>query len=143
MARAVSEGRKREFAAFGWPPDEVPDPGSRETFERSKLNWSEMAEGSHAAMLDWCRRLIALRRSSASLNNGEPGHVRVSFREKERWLVMDRDTMRVALNLGHAAVSIDGCRDYAIVLQSEDDICLESDTLQLPPSRLAVLSRQE
>jgi maltooligosyltrehalose trehalohydrolase len=143
MARAVSEGRKREFAAFGWPPDEVPDPGSRETFERSKLNWSEMAEGSHAAMLDWCRRLIALRRSSASLNNGEPGHVRVSFREKERWLVMDRDTMRVALNLGHAAVSIDGCRDYAIVLQSEDDICLESDTLRLPPSRLAVLSRQE
>jgi maltooligosyltrehalose trehalohydrolase len=141
MARAVSEGRKREFAAFGWPPDEVPDPESRETFERSKLNWSEMKEGSHAEMLDWCRRLIALRRGSASLNNGEPGHVKVSFSEKERWLVMDRGTMKVALNLGHTAVSIDGCGNCTMVLQSQDDICLESDTLQLPPSRFAVLSQ--
>jgi maltooligosyltrehalose trehalohydrolase len=142
MARAVSEGRKREFAAFGWAPDEVPDPESSETFERSKLNWSEIEEGPHAEMLDWCRRLIALRRGSASLNDGEPGLVKVAFSEKERWLMMDRGTMRVALNLGDAAVSLDGCRNYTMVLQSKDDICLESDTLQLPPSRLAVLSRQ-
>ncbi|HEU4634761.1 MAG TPA: malto-oligosyltrehalose trehalohydrolase [Edaphobacter sp.] len=142
MARAVSEGRKREFAAFGWPPDEVPDPESRETFERSKLNWSEMTDGRHAEMLDWCRRLIALRRSSTPLNNGELGHVKVSFSETERWLVMDRGTMRVAMNLGDAPASINGCQNYRMVLPSEDDICLEADTLQLPPSRLAVLSQE-
>jgi hypothetical protein len=56
--------------------------------------------------------------------------------------MMDRGTMRVVLNLGDAAVSLEGFRDYGMVLQSRDDICLESDTLQLPPSRLAVLSRQ-
>lgn len=142
MARAVSEGRKREFAAFGWAPDAVPDPESRETFERSKLNWSEMTEGRHAEMLDWCRRLIALRRGSTALNNGELGHVKVSFSETERWLVMDRGTMRVALNLGDRAVSIQDCQNYRMVLPSADDICLESDTLQLPPSRLAVLSQE-
>ena len=27
MARLVSEGRKKEFAAFGWDPDSIPDPG--------------------------------------------------------------------------------------------------------------------
>lgn len=142
MARAVSEGRKREFAAFGWTPDEVPDPESRETLERSKLNWSEMTEGRHAEMLDWCRRLIALRRRSTALNNGELGDVKVSFSETERWLVMDRGTMRVALNLGDGAVSIKDCQNYRMVLPSADDICLESDTLQLPPSRLAVLSQE-
>ena len=62
MARAVSEGRVREFAAFGWNPEEIPNPESRETFERSKLQWDEVGEGSHAEMLTWCRRLIALRR---------------------------------------------------------------------------------
>ena len=30
-----------EFAAFGWNPEEIPDPQAVETFERSKLNWSE------------------------------------------------------------------------------------------------------
>lgn len=142
MARAVSEGRKREFAAFGWPPDEVPDPESRETFERSKLNWAEMTEGRHAEMLDWCRRLIALRRSSTPLNDGELGHVKVSFSETERWLVMDRGTIRVAVNLGEAPAFIKECQNYRMVLPSADDIRLESDTLQLPPSRLAVLSQE-
>jgi maltooligosyltrehalose trehalohydrolase len=143
MARAVSEGRKREFAAFGWAPDEVPDPESRETFERSKLNWSEIGEGQHAEMLDWCRKLIALRRGSTTLNNGEPGHVKVSFSEDERWLVMDRESIRVALNLGKDFVALKKFQNYRMVLPSEDDIRLESDTLHLPPSRLAILSQDD
>jgi maltooligosyltrehalose trehalohydrolase len=38
MARAVSEGRRREFAAFGWAPESIPDPERPETFQRSKLD---------------------------------------------------------------------------------------------------------
>jgi len=30
MARAVSEGRKHEFEAFGWKPESIPDPENRE-----------------------------------------------------------------------------------------------------------------
>ena len=41
--RPCREGRKREFAAFGWNPEEIPDPESVETFERSKLKWDEIA----------------------------------------------------------------------------------------------------
>ena len=26
LARAVSEGRRKEFEAFGWAPDSIPDP---------------------------------------------------------------------------------------------------------------------
>ncbi len=37
LGRLVSEGRTKEFAAFGWDPKEIPDPQAGETFERSKL----------------------------------------------------------------------------------------------------------
>lgn len=63
VGRAVSEGRRREFAAFGWKPDEVPDPQSRATFERSKLRWDELDRPPHNEMLDFYRRLIRLRRT--------------------------------------------------------------------------------
>ena len=66
LAKAVSEGRIREFAAFGWSPDQVPDPVKRETFERSKLLWDEVHQGRHAEMLAWYKDLIHLRRSSPS-----------------------------------------------------------------------------
>ena len=42
LGRAVTDGRRREFAAFGWEPDDVPDPQDRATFDRSKLDWAEL-----------------------------------------------------------------------------------------------------
>src|SRR6185312_5066851 len=61
LARAVSAGRKREFAAFGWNPDEIPDPESPATFQRSKLNWVEHKKPQHTEMLAWYRELIRLQ----------------------------------------------------------------------------------
>jgi maltooligosyltrehalose trehalohydrolase len=140
MAKSVSEGRKREFAAFGWLPEEIPDPESRETFERSKLHWDEVHEGHHAEMLDWTKRLIALRRSSASLTDGEPGHIKVHFDEAKRWLIMDRDTMKIVCNLGDQAVDLDGCEGCQLILSSKDDIQLTGDKVYLPASRFAILA---
>ncbi|WP_035352188.1 malto-oligosyltrehalose trehalohydrolase [Edaphobacter aggregans] len=142
MARAVSEGRRREFAAFGWRPEEIPDPESRETFERSKLRWDEVKEGSRAEMLTWCRRLIALRRSSPSLNDGEPGQTRVRFDEEKRWLVMDRGRVRVLCNLGEAQVELAGEAGYRLVLGSSDQVRAEGKRVILPPAGFAVLSAE-
>ena len=50
-SRAVSEGRRHEFAAFGWKPEDVPDPTSPETFARSKLDWSEPEREPHRDLL--------------------------------------------------------------------------------------------
>ena len=58
MAKAVSEGRKREFAAFGFAEMMFPIRRTMETFERSKLKWNEVHEGKHAEMLEWTRALI-------------------------------------------------------------------------------------
>ena len=142
MARAVSEGRRREFAAFGWRSEEIPDPESRETFERSKLRWEEVKEGSHAEMLVWCRRLIALRRNSPSLNDGEPGQTRVRFDEAKRWLVMDRGRVKVLCNLGDAPVELEGEAGYRLVLRSNDGVLAEGERVVLPPAGFALLSAE-
>ncbi len=90
MAKSVSEGRRREFAAFGWDPASIPDPENPETFRRSKLNWEEIGDGRHAEMLEWYRKLIHLRRNSPSLNDGDLHNITVAFDEDDRWLTIDR-----------------------------------------------------
>ena len=70
LGRAVSEGRRREFAAFGWDPSQIPDPQSPATYEASKLDWSEPHRAPHAAMLAWHRQLIGLRRRCPDLSDG-------------------------------------------------------------------------
>ena len=58
----MTQGRRREFASFGWGADEVPDPQARSTVEASTLDWNEPRRPAHARMLAWYRDLIALRR---------------------------------------------------------------------------------
>lgn len=142
MARSVSEGRKREFAAFGWLPEEIPDPEKKETFDRSKLQWDEMDDGLHAEMLDWCKRLIASRRQLLALNGGDPSRTRVQFDEAGRWLSMERGNVRVVCNLGEASVKFEASEGSRLVLSSHADVHFEAKELWLPPDRFAVLSRK-
>lgn len=63
LARAISEGRRREFAKFSWA-GEVPDPQAASSFEASRLVREERSQGEHAALFAWHRELIALRKRS-------------------------------------------------------------------------------
>jgi maltooligosyltrehalose trehalohydrolase len=143
MAKAVSEGRRREFAAFGWNPEVIPDPEKHETFERSKLNWDEVHQGAHAEMLDWFTRLIHLRRSSPALNDGDSGHVKVSFDEEKRWLTMERGPVRVMCNLGDEVVEFENSTGLPLVLASHDDVRAENAKVVLPPDTFALLSGEK
>jgi maltooligosyltrehalose trehalohydrolase len=143
MARAVKDGRQGEFAAFGWRPEDIPDPEDVETFKRSKLNWDEVGEGEHAEMLDWYRRLIKLRRASPSLNDGEPGQTKVSFDEEKRWLVMERGAVTVMCNLGAAPVALDHPRRLPLLLASRGDVEVTGDKVGLPPGTLAIFSGEK
>jgi maltooligosyltrehalose trehalohydrolase len=142
MAKAVSEGRKREFAAFGFGAQEVPDPEARATFERSRLNWQEVEEGRHKEMLEWYRALIRLRRSSACLNDGDMGHTKVRCNEDERWLVMDRGGVQVLVNLGHEAAGFDVPEGFRVALVSREGIGVSGGRISLPANTLAVLSTE-
>ncbi|HEX4934423.1 MAG TPA: hypothetical protein VFV33_14640, partial [Gemmatimonadaceae bacterium] len=58
LARAVSEGREKEFIAAG--EKEVPDPQDARTFEASRL--SHRRDGAHGALRETYRALLAMRR---------------------------------------------------------------------------------
>ncbi|MGI8777444.1 MAG: malto-oligosyltrehalose trehalohydrolase [Acidimicrobiales bacterium] len=99
LGRAVSDGRRREFAAFGWELDDVPDPQDRETFRRSRLDWDEVGRSPHAEMLAWHRELIRLRREVPALADPDVGDVEVRFDEVAGWLVLERGPLSVVCNL--------------------------------------------
>lgn len=139
LGKLVSEGRRKEFAAFGWNPDEIPDPQSPATFQRTKLTWNERSRPPHAEMLDWYKRLIALRRSTPDLNDPDLGHVHVQCSEPERWLAMERGSVTVAFSLATQPVRIQLRPGSEIVLASSPGVQLADRTLTLPPDSVVVL----
>ena len=140
MAKMVSEGRKKEFSAFGYGESEVADPEDVETFKRSKLDWRESETGNHAEMHAWVRKLIWLRRHSQSLNDGDKGHVGVQSDEKKKWLVMDRGLVRVICNLGGEDASFEVPEGYELAACSMDGIKAAGGMVTMPPDGFAVLS---
>jgi maltooligosyltrehalose trehalohydrolase len=106
LGRAVSEGRRREFAAFGWKPEDVPDPQAEESFERSKLRWDELDDQPHADLLEWHRQLLRLRASTPELTDGRMDRVQTRYDENDRWLVVERGSITVAANFSDAPVRI-------------------------------------
>ena len=141
LAQAVREGRRREFAAFGWDPAAVPDPQDPETFRRSRLDWREVDREPHAGLLDWYRRLIRLRRASPALSDGRMAAVRVAFDEEAAWLVVERGPVTVAANLARAPrrIPIAAHRPNTLLLASESGVRLAPGAVELPPDAVAVL----
>jgi maltooligosyltrehalose trehalohydrolase len=133
LGRAVSAGRADEFASFTWQ-GEVPDPQAEETFRRSRLRWEELEQAPHAAMLDWYRRLVALRATPGLSTWPEVS-------SGEGWLVMDRGALVVGVNLGRRGVTaaIDG--PLAEVMSAGGATLHQPGSLDLPPESVAVLGR--
>jgi maltooligosyltrehalose trehalohydrolase len=90
LAEAVRTGRRAEFAAHGWGADQVPDPQAEATFHASKLDWSQPAVQPHRGLLDWHRRLIALRRTLPELADPAWATVCCDYDEHARWFVLYR-----------------------------------------------------
>ena len=142
LGRNVTQGRRREFAAFGWNPEDIPDPQAVETFECSKLNWSESDTEPHSGLLAWHRRLIQLRREIPALSDGCVEEVRVSFDETAKWLVVNRGPVVIACNLNQVTQRVPADIDPAsrLLLTSADKVQLSQDTVELPSDSVAILS---
>jgi maltooligosyltrehalose trehalohydrolase len=138
MRRLVAEGRKRDFAAFGFD-GHVPNPEDQKTFEDSKLRWEEVGEGKHAEMLAWVKALIKVRRCTVGLNDGSMHHLRVSTDDARRTLVMHRDEARVLVNLGSESSSFDLLKGEMLCLASRDDLTPDGKRIELPPMTLVLM----
>jgi maltooligosyltrehalose trehalohydrolase len=116
LGRLVSEGRAREFQSFRWG-GEIPDPQAAATFERSKLDWSELREPRHAQLLDWYRALIALRKSRAERAPGKP---KVRFDAKAEWLRFEYAGVLAVFNFADVPRGIPlPVGEWDVVLDSE------------------------
>jgi maltooligosyltrehalose trehalohydrolase len=141
LARAVSQGRIREFEDFGWRREDIPDPQRRETFEASRLDWAELEREPHASLLRWHRELIALRKRLPALGDGSLEAVRTCFSDEGRWLVVERGPVTIAANLGEApaCLTMASGRPRQVLLASEPSVRDEGGVLELPTETIAIL----
>lgn len=115
LARAVADGRRREFARFKRFADrrsraEIPDPNAKATFERAKLDWTSLSDDPHRAWLRRYRDLLRLRRDEIvprlkGMRGGSSGYRTHGDAGLEvRWTLGDGSTLCLLTNLSGEAV---------------------------------------
>jgi maltooligosyltrehalose trehalohydrolase len=146
LGAAVRDGRRREFSRHGWQSASVPDPQDPQTFARSRLDWSEIAAQPHRELLDWYRRLIALRHSDPDLHDPRLSQVRVEFDDAARRLIVSRGRIRVAVNLAETAQSVPlDAPVESVLLASDDTVTAEpghdanTPAMRLPAESVAIV----
>jgi maltooligosyltrehalose trehalohydrolase len=141
LGRLVAQGRRSEFASFGWTAGDVPDPQDPATFERSKLQWKELRRQPHTEVLDWYRALIHLRRGTPDLADGRLDLVRVQADDDAGTLVVQRGSITIVANLGDEEQKVELApeRGTTGLLISDSDVEVSSRGVTLPPNAVAVL----
>jgi maltooligosyltrehalose trehalohydrolase len=150
LGRLVSEGRRREFAAF---PDfsdperqlQIPDPQDPQTFLRSKLSWPEREQPEHARTLELYRAALQLRRTDPVLAHASRRALRAravdgaltvqrSLGSEQRVLVMNVTAAPLTLS---SLMERLGLHSPRTLLRSDKQ---DGDTL--PPSTTVVLAAE-
>jgi maltooligosyltrehalose trehalohydrolase len=162
LNQAVREGRKKEFAAFGWT--EVPDPLEAATFERSRVHLDATHDERQHALLAWHRRLIQLRKTLPPYTTAHVHHEVHSFEEQQaitihRWTEEgDATLVIIGLNTKPTRVLLDKpggtwilqaaswASDYGGTeeIPAPQTITLSStETISIPAYGAAVYARQK
>ena len=143
LADAVRRGRRAEFAAFGWRPEQIPDPQSEETFTSSKLDWTELERGANREIWAWYRDLIALRRRSPALLDGRLDRVAVAVDERAQTLVLRRGEAAVACNFSseQRELALEGAYETALSSDASRSR-FDGKVLQLAPESVMILVPQ-
>jgi malto-oligosyltrehalose trehalohydrolase len=145
LAAAVSSGRRSEFGRHGWVFADVPDPQDKETFLRSKLDWTQPVSEPYRSVLDWYRALIALRRSRPEFADPRLDRVRADYDEEARWLRIHRGGLLIVAAVGSAPARIPlpdsagGDGRPAVLLASDPRILVSTNSAELPAASFAVI----
>ncbi len=142
LAESVRQGRRKEFAAFDWPVDDIPDPQAMETYDRSKLQWEELLQEPHSEILIWHKKLISIRRNYPALSSGRMDLVMVSFDQERQWLIIQRESVTVAFNLKSQSQAVklpENIKAGKIVLASHQGLTFYRETISMPAHSVAIL----
>jgi maltooligosyltrehalose trehalohydrolase len=126
LGRLVAEGRSKEFSSFR-RQGAVPNPQEMQTFERSKLDWSELSRPPHAQLFEWYRRLIRLRKEKMTGPSGTGrGKAAVKFDARAGWLTFVHGGVLCVFNFAAAAQRVR-------LPSGEWDLALRSDMKEAEP----------
>jgi maltooligosyltrehalose trehalohydrolase len=139
VAARVRDGRRAEFADHGWPDAGIPDPQDPATYHRSVLDWAEAGKEEHADLLEWYRRLLALRRQQPGLASGALDRVRCRFDESAGWFTCRRDDVLVVVNLSdhRQQVPVDGA-PVDVLLASTPGFVFAEGTVEIDAESVAI-----
>ena len=91
LNKLVREGREKEFEDLNHgDADPAPFPDLENTFIRSKLNWSELANPAQREMLEYYKMLILLKKTHPALISTNREDCSVQGNEKEQTLIIRR-----------------------------------------------------
>ncbi|HHZ8842739.1 TPA: malto-oligosyltrehalose trehalohydrolase [Enterobacter cloacae] len=111
LAKAVREGRAKEFTGHSGHDGDVPDPNDEQTFARSKLDWHNVTTAEGKSWLRFTRSLLVLRHRylvpllrpggtvEGKIVKTAPGMVAVSWS-------FPTGTLSLALNIGNKPVDV-------------------------------------
>jgi maltooligosyltrehalose trehalohydrolase len=144
LGRAVTEGRRNEFARFGWDPADVPDPQAPNTFAASKLDWAEVDRPPHAGLLAWYERLVQLRRRLPELSDPRLASISVEVDEEAGTLDVRRGAVRLLVNLGDQRHCFTLAAEPAMLAASdEEETTIEGTTVSLGPDAVVIVLTRE
>lgn len=122
LGRKITLGRRREFAHFPGFSDtrRVPDPQAEETFLKSRLNWQELHESTHAGILALYRECLKLRRENKVFRpeDRQSWNVSLAVPGKEVLLLTNAE-FSLLINL-HAKAAVPWAAKSEMVLSSEE-----------------------
>jgi maltooligosyltrehalose trehalohydrolase len=127
LGRKITEGRRQEFSAFAAFSDpavrsQIPDPQALDTFDNSRLNWSELSHPDHAAVRALYARLLAVRRSSGVFRHRPRGSFTVTAPDDHTIALDYRGGLMVVARLsgGEGRVDVRAAGTPSAMLTTED-----------------------
>jgi malto-oligosyltrehalose trehalohydrolase len=118
LAKAVTEGRRGEFARFARFADPtareaIPDPNDPATFDSARLDWQAATAPEQRSWLEFYRELLALRRRQVAPRlpgiGGGVGHFELLNGRglRVRWVLAERSQLTLVANLGAESLMVD------------------------------------
>jgi maltooligosyltrehalose trehalohydrolase len=135
LQQAVREGRKREFGRFGGGDE--PDPEAPETFAAARIRWEELSDPDRGELLEWYRRLIAIRREHAELTDGRLERCVVRYDQGAKWFSLTRGKVQLCFNLAEQSQQIaiaPGC-----ILAQAGDVAVDGEAVTLGPDAVVIV----
>ena len=134
LGKAVTNGRRKEFSAFGYAPKEIPDPQDTKTFNMSRLKWEEIRLSKHSKMLDWYKQLIRIRKKFFNEIESKQRSFRILDQENQLFM-WQSGKLILLINCGNREVSFtNSLLQKAATILENNDFQQENCKITLKPA---------